>query len=175
MKHLISALLFFGIITVYSGCSDNAISDPEIFGNNSGSVSLDKKIYSYFSGTSVNIGVIDPGKTNILPDGTVHIRGLIVQTDDQLSDSRVNGIVTWVVNMNIYPDGSDNRWGSGELIIPDIGKWDMNYTGWFIPGDGLTYEVNGHGKGELKSLKAHWTYFLLNPPGVFDVNGFIEE
>ncbi len=171
MKRLYLAFLFTGIALLYFGCSDNGLSNPD----DQLTTSLEKKVYSYFSGTSVNIGVVDPGKTKTLPNGTIHIRGLIVQTDDDMNDPRVDGIVTWVVNMNIYPDGSDNRWGTGELPIPNVGRWDMHYVGWFVPEEGLTYEVDGHGKGELKGLKAHWTYFLLNPPGAFDVQGYIEE
>lgn len=172
MKNLILILLF-GLATIFFSCSENGspVSTPD----DQVPTSIEKKIYSYFNGSSVNIGMIDPGKTNTLPDGTVHIRGLVVQTDDALSDPRVDGIVTWIVNLDIYPDGSDKRWGSGELNIPELGKWDMNYTGWFIPGEGLTYEVDGHGKGEFKGLKAHWTYFLESPPGVFEVQGYIEE
>ena len=171
MKQLIVVLLFFGTAMIYFGCSDDGPlnSDEQL------NTSLEKKVYSYFSGTSQNIGVVDPGKTNILPDGTIHIRGLIVQTNEIMNDSRVTGIVTWVVNMNIYPDGSDDRWGTGELEIPNVGRWDMHYVGWFVPGEGLTYEVDGHGKGDLRGLKAHWTYFLLQPPGIFDVQGYIEE
>lgn len=172
MKNLIIIFLI-GIATIFFSCSDtsNLVSNP----NDQIPTSVEKKVYSYFSGASVNIGVIDPGKTTPLPGGTVHIRGLVVQTEDNLNDARVNGIVTWIVNLEIYPDGSDKRWGSGELLIPELGKWDMNYKGWFIPGEGLTYEVDGHGKGEFKGLKAHWTYFLDSPPGVFEVQGYIEE
>ena len=171
MKQLILMLLLFGIAIISYSCSDDGISNPD----EQLTTSLEKKVYSYFSGTSVNIGVIDPGKTNTLPNGTIHIRGLVVQTDEVMNDIRVTGIVTWVVNMNKYPDGSDNRWGTGELTIPDVGRWDMNYIGWFVPGEGLTYEVDGHGKGELRGMKAHWTYFLPNPPGTFEVQGYIEE
>lgn len=174
MKKLILLLLIFGTAVIYNGCSDNTISNPELYQNDQ-VITLDKKTYSYFSGSSTNIGMIDPGKTVTLPNGTVHIRGLVVQTDDVLNDARVDGIVTWVVHLDIYPDGSDKRWGSGELIIPDVGRWDMTYKGWFVPGEGLTYEVDGHGKGELGGLKAHWTYYLQSPPGVFEVQGYIVE
>jgi hypothetical protein len=161
MKQLITVLLFFGIAIIYFGCSDDGISNSDELLTNS----LEKKVYSYFSGTSTNIGVIDPGKTNTLPNGTIHIRGLVVQTDEVMNDTRVN----------IYPDYTQDRWGTGELTIPNVGRWDMNYTGWLVPGEGLTYEVDGHGKGELRGLKAHWTYYLPNPPGIFDVQGYIVE
>jgi hypothetical protein len=171
MKQLITVFLFFGIAIIYFGCSDDGISNSE----EQLTTSLEKKIYLYFSGTSESIGVLDPGKTKTLPNGTIHIRGLIAQTNEIMSDARVTGIVTWVVNMNVYPDGSDDRWGTGELIIPDEGRWDMNYYGWFVPGEGLTYEVDGHGKGDFRGLKAHWTYYVENLGGIFDVQGYIVE
>ena len=168
----ISALLIFS-------CSvDNPVApetNQEISQSDQLPAPLAKKVTTYFSGTSINIELLDPGKTTVLSNGRVQIRGLVVQTDDVLTDSRVTGIVTWVVHMNIYPAGNDKRWGSGELIIPGVGRWDMTYKGWFIPGEGVTYEVDGHGKGELRGLKAHWTYVLPNPPGVFNVQGYIIE
>jgi hypothetical protein len=174
MKRLILVFLFVGIAVVYFGCSENNPSAPELNQNAQVTAPLEK-VHTYFSGTSTNIGLLDPGKTNTLPNGRVQIRGLVVQTDDIMSDSRVTGIVTWVVNLNIYQGGNDWRWGSGELVIPDVGRWDMTYKGWLTPGEGITYEVDGYGKGELRGLKAHWTYKLPEPPGIFDVTGFIIE
>ena len=175
MKRLYLMFLFIVTGLIFFSCSTDNPTAPEMSQSDQFTAPLSKKTTTYFSGASTNIGLLDPGKTTVLPNGRVQIRGLIVQTEDILTDSRLSGIVTWVVHMNIYPDGSDKRWGSGELIIPNMGKWDMTYKGWFIPGEGLTYEVDGHGKGELQGLKAHWTYFLLNPPGVFDVQGYIIE
>ena len=175
MKYLLSMLVIIGIGLLFFGCSDENLTTPDLNQSDQAIAPLAKKIYSYFNGSSVNIGLVTPPKVNNLPNGVIQWRGLVVQTDDDLSDPRVDGIVTWVVHLDIYPDGSDKRWGSGELIIPNIGKWDMTYKGWFIPGEGLTYEVDGHGKGEFKGMKAHWTYFLPNPPGIFDVQGYIIE
>ena len=175
MKHVMVMLAIVVTGLLFFGCSEENLTTPELNQSDQVLASLAKKTYSYFSGSSVNIGMVTPPKVNNLPNGMVHWRGLVVQTDDDMSDSRVDGIVTWVVHLDIYPDGSDKRWGTGELIIPNMGSWDMTYKGWFIPGEGLTYEVDGHGKGELQGLKAHWTYFLLNPPGVFEVQGYIIE
>jgi len=175
MKRLIFLFSFIGIATIYFSCSDTGPINSEFSTNDRATISLEKKTLSYFSGTSVTTAVIEPGRWDTLPNGNIHVRGLIVQTNDDLNDPRVDGIVTWVVNMDMYPDGSDNRWGRGDLAIENVGRWDMNYVGWFIPGEGLTYEVDGHGKGDLRGLKAHWTYFLENPPGIFEVHGYIEE
>jgi hypothetical protein len=175
MRRSILLSLVIGAGLIFFGCSENNPTAPEMSQNDQVPASLDKKVMAYFEGTSTNIGLVDAGKTVTLPNDRVQIRGLVVRTEDISTDSRVAGIVTWVVNMNIYPEGNDTRWGSGELVIPGVGKWNMTYKGWFTPGEGLTYEVDGHGKGELKGLTAHWTYFLPNPPGVFDVQGFIIE
>ena len=51
----------------------------------------------------------------------------------------------------------------------------MTYVGWFSLEDGVTYEVDGHGKGEFKGLKAHWTYHKPIEEPAFTVNGYIVE
>ena len=173
MKHSILMFLVIGAIMILFGCSGDNPTAPVVNQNDQAPASL-AKVKTEFSGISTTFAVLDPGKTVTLPDGRVLIRGLVVQTEDILTDSRVTGIVTWVVNLDIYPDGTDKRWGTGELIIPGIGRWDMPYKGWLREGH-VTYEVDGHGKGELRGLKAHWTY--LKPPnqGFFDVQGYIIE
>ncbi len=171
MKRSILMTLILGVGLILFGFSEKNPASPE---STQPAVPLGK-VFTYFTGTSVNIGALDPGKTVILPDGKVLIRGLVVQTEDVLSDARVSGIVTWVVHLDVYPNGEDKRWGSGELNIPDVGGWDMTYKGWLREGY-VTYEVDGHGKGELKGLTAHWTY---NKPAIpsapFNVDGFIIE
>jgi hypothetical protein len=173
MRNSILIFIIIGIVMIFIGCSENNAFNPELNQNDQGIASFEKKTTTYFSGTSTTIEVLDPGKTTTLPDGRVLIRGLVVQTEDILSDSRVSGTVTWVVNLDIYPDGTDKRWGTGELIIPDVGRWNMPYIGWLRDGY-VTYEVDGHGKGDLRGLKAHWTYHTV-PGTPFDIKGFIIE
>jgi len=174
MRSLLIMFLIVGTGLLFFGCSNESITTPELNQNDQVLGPLEKKTTIYFSGTSKTIAVLDPGKEIILPDGRVLVRGFVVQTEDIMNDPRVSGIVTWVVNMDIYPDGTDKRWGTGELIIPNVGSWIMPYIGWKQEGS-VTYEVDGHGKGDLKGLKAHWTYFVENPPGIFDVQGYIIE
>jgi len=53
-----------------------------------------------FTGSSVLMGLIDPGvETN--PDGNIHVRGLTLLYFDDLSDPRVSGLDTVVVNYNM--------------------------------------------------------------------------
>ncbi|MBN2366117.1 MAG: hypothetical protein JXL67_08105 [Calditrichaeota bacterium] len=175
MKHLIIMLLILGLVVCFFGCSEENVTAPDPNQSNQSLTSFEKKTMVYFNGTSQNIGMLDPGKSVTLPDGRIITRGLVVQTNDIMNDPRVTGIVTWVVNIDEYPDGTDKRWGTGELIIPDVGKWMMPYIGWKRDGY-VTYEVDGHGKGDLQGLKAHWTYHKEAVPGVpFDVTGFIIE
>lgn len=163
------------------GCTADNVTAPGEDPGLQAPTFLAKRTLAYFYGESVTFNVLDFGKTDTLPTGTIHTRGLIVQTQDDLSDDRVSGVVTWVVNMDIYPNGEDKRWGTGELIIPDRGSWQLPYVGWakFDPDDGkkyVTYEVEGHGKGEFKGLKGHWTYKKEALPGIpFNVTGFIYE
>jgi hypothetical protein len=171
MKRLVVVFLLLVIAVFYVGCSENYPSDPNI-----PSANTLEKTYAFFSGTSTTTAWVKDPKIITLPDGRELWRGLIVTTNDVILDEpRVNGEVTWVVNLDAYPDGSDKRWGTGELIIPNMGRWDMTYKGWYIPGEGVTYEVDGQGKGELRGLKAHWTYFVETPGNPFEVTGFIIE
>jgi hypothetical protein len=175
MKRLFLVFLFVGIAVVYFGCSVNDPSAPELNQSDQVTVSLEKKVVTTFTGTSSNTQVVEPPKITTLPDGRELWRGFVVTTDDNMSDDRVTGTVTWVVHLNIYPDGSDKRWGTGELIIPDRGRWQMPYKGWKTVDGVVTYEVDGHGKGEFRGLKAHWTYVLDLSQGIFVVDGFIIE
>ena len=170
--------LFFIIATAIFifGCSADDLTAPEISQSDQLPDPLAKKVTTDFNGISTNTGMLAPPKIINLPNGVIMWRGLVVQTDDDLSDSRVDGIVTWVVNLDIYPDDTDKRWGSGELTIPGVGRWDMTYKGWKTPEEGVTYEVDGHGKGDLRGLKAHWTYKKEAIPGApFNVDGYIIE
>jgi len=181
MKRLLLVPLFLGFGLIHSGCSEDIPNAPELNQNDEIVVPLAKKEVSYFDGTSVTFAVVDAGKTVTTATGRVHTRGLIVQTNEMMSDARVTGVVTWVVNMDIFENGEDLRWGTGDLVIPGVGSWHMPYKGWCRenPEDGkfyVTYEVDGHGKGDLKGLTGHWTYFKEALPGIpFAVNGYIYE
>jgi hypothetical protein len=171
-------IFYIGIcfILIFAGCSTENPTAPAVSQDNDAINTLAKKVVSYFEGTSLTVlPPEDPGKMINLPTGKTMIRGFVVKTLDDMDDMRVTGTVLWIVHMDIYMDGSDERWGSGELIIPDVGKWDMTYKGWADPMVGVRYEVDGHGKEGLKGKKAHWTY--LKPPGQqhFDVQGYILE
>ena len=174
MKNLIFIFLFFGVATLYIGCSDNNPSAPQLNQNDQLTSNLEKStIYSYFTGTSeTQFPFVYDGRTNILPDGTIQIRGCIVETEDILSDARISGIITWIVHLDIYPDGSDKRWGSGET---EDRQWDMTFKGWYDLVDGVTYEVEAHGKGEYKGMTAHLTYRKPIGEPLFAVNGYIIE
>jgi len=175
MKHLILFSLIIATIMFFFGCSENNAVDPQLSQNDQLPTSLAKKVYTYFNGTETLIAFLDPGKTVTLPSGRVLIRGLVVETQDIMNDPRVTGMPVWIVNMDVYPDGSDKRWGSGELDIPNMGNWDMTFVGWNSLENGVTYEVEGHGKNEFSGLKAHWTYRKPIGDPDFTVHGYIIE
>lgn len=174
MKRVIGILLFVVVAMIYCGCSENNPLSPKINPNDQLITNLEKQtVYTFFEGTSVTqLPFIDDGRMNILPDGTIQIRGAIVDTDDQMTDDRFNGIITWIVNLDIAPDGSDKRWGSGES---EDGQWDLTFKGWLDLESGVTYEVNGHGKGEYRGMKIHLTYLKALDAEFFTVNGYIIE
>ncbi len=175
MKRFICIFLLAGVAMFYFGCSENSPIAPELNKDNQSTTNLGKQtVYTYFNGTSeTQLPFIYNGRMNILPDGTVQIRGCIVATEDILTDPRISGMMTWIVNMDIYPDGSDKRWGSG---VSENELWDLTFKGWNDPVvEGVTYEVNGHGKGDYSGMKTHMTY--LKPVGepLFTVDGYIIE
>lgn len=172
MKRLICIFLLTGAAMFYFGCSENNPIDPNLNQDDQSITSLGKKFhYTYFDGTSYTFA-LEEGHMIFLPDGTLRIIGWVAYTDDQLSDPRISGIMTWRGSMDIYPDGSDIRWGSG---VSEDGQWDLRFNGWLDLVEGVTYEVDGHGKGEYRGMKIHMTY--LKPIGdtLFTVNGYIIE
>ncbi len=180
MRRALLLTLFLGVGLILFGCSENNPNAPEMSQSDQVLTPLAKRAETPFGGTSVTFEVVDLGRSHTLPNGRIQTRGLVVRTQDDMNDDRVTGVVTWVVNMDEYPNGEDKRWGTGELIIPGRGKWQMPYKGWVEKNtdDGrfyITYEVEGHGKGDFKGLKAHWTYFKEKVPGPFAVTGFIVE
>ena len=174
MKRFICIFLLTGASMFYFGCSENNPIAPELNKDNQSTVNLGKQtIYTFFDGTSeTQLPFIYDGRINILPDGTIQIRGCIVETEDILTDSRISGMMTWIVNLDIYPDGSDKRWGSG---ISENELWDLTFKGWYDLVDGVTYEVNGHGKGDYRGMKTHMTYLKPVGAALFTVDGFIIE
>jgi hypothetical protein len=181
MKRLILLFLIIGATLSFFGCSEKNPSAPELNQGDQVTTSLNKNEHTPFNGTSTSIlPPVDFGKKTVLPNGRVQVRGFIIDTEDIMNDDRVTGTVRWVVHWNEYytEEGEfiyDKRWGTGELIIPDVGRWDMTYKGWANVEEGVTYEVDGHGKGELRGLKAHWIYKKPLAPGPFNVTGYIVE
>ena len=158
---------------MFLGCSETGPTAPVVSDDNQTPASLGKIAITKFEGKSQTILLHDPGTSTPLPGGYVLDRGIVVETRDELDDPRVNGNVVWVVNDILDAEGYGKLWGTGELIIPDVGYWEMKYVGW-LTAEGLTYEVGGKGRGGLEGSIAHWTY-VRTAPSQFDVVGFIIE
>jgi hypothetical protein len=171
MKRFILVSLAIGTGLVFFGCSEADPTAPEMNQHAQLPAPLEKISVTNFSGTSETILQHAPGTSTPLPGGGVFNKGIVVETRDELDDPRVNGNVVWVVNAIFDAEGFGTLWGTGELIIPGVGKWDMKYVGW-LTSDGLTYEVGGRGRDGLKGSVAHWTY-VMTAPSHFNVEGFI--
>ena len=173
MKISIFIFLISGALLFLLGCSEDPLSPASNNINQEGET-LEKKCVSIFSGTSVSIlPPVDPGVVKVLPNGKVLIRNFLINTVDEMDDPRVSGTVNWVVHLNVYPEGNDKRWGTGELEIDGVGKWEMVYKGWKTIDGEVTYIVKGVGKEGLSGLKAKWYYFKPNDQAYFDVKGRI--
>jgi hypothetical protein len=75
----------------------------------------------------------------------VQIRGFVIKIYDQMTDTKVTGIINWIVHLDLYPDGIYKRWDLGELIILNMGNWDMTFVGWDSLEDDVTYEIKKSG------------------------------
>jgi len=133
-----------------------------------------------FTGSSALMGLIDPG-VETHPDGNVHVRGLTLLYFDDLSDPRVSGFDTVVVNYNmrtVSPPAfiTGPMWGTLH-IENEGGYWDGTWTG-VRDEEGFAY-LRGvaHGHGGYEGLKATYDLTRLSPDpnGSFDVTGTIIE
>jgi hypothetical protein len=174
MKITIMILFLIGMFTFFCGCSEDPMA-PVVMQESQESIELAKKIRMDFSGESwSDVSSITMGKQKVLPNGVVLVRGFLISTDEFMDHPWVTGRIDWVVHWNAYPDGSDKRWGTGEMIVPDVGKWDLVYKGWKTTEGKVTYKVRGIGKGELiRGMKAYWTYVKPADQPFFTVTGFI--
>jgi len=176
MKISMMMLLIVSIFIFFCSCSEDPVA-PSIMQDSQENIGLAKEVQMDFSGESwSDPSSITWGKVVELPSEVVLVRGFLISTDDFMNNPLVTGRIDWVVHWNAYLDGSDTRWGTGKLIVEDVGYWDLVYKGWRTAGEEgvVTYEVDGTGKGELiRGLKAHWTYKRPHDQPYFTVTGSI--
>ena len=131
-----------------------------------------------FTGVSYLAGLIDPG-VETYPDGNVHVRGLTLLYFDDLSDPRVTGFDTVLVNYNMRSAPSPvvitgPMWGTMH-IENEGGYWDGTWTG-VRDEQGFAY-LRGvvHGHGGYEGLKANYELTRLSPDpnAPFNVTGAI--
>ena len=86
-----------------------------------------------FSGTIYYVTTIDEGEDRFA-DGNIIGRGIIMLYDDQMSDYRISGQETVVVNYNMrmVEDPvvmiTGPMWGTSQ-IVNEFGYWDVVWTG----------------------------------------------
>ena len=193
MKHLNVLCLLMGL-TVLFGCSkDNATLVPD-------SIQSDQETAYFkaekipFTGTSTIVAPIDPGTTQVLPNGKIKIKN---QVAEWFENSEVCEMVTgqsfWYANWLIAADGSGAKiWGKAEINVgvleegdDVLGTWELSWHGWVTEGEmgpagfikGLiTVEAVGTGKsGAVKGMVGHWTYTMSIEDGfVYATEGFIK-
>jgi hypothetical protein len=174
MKKSIIFLSVISLLLLFCACSQDPL-EPNATQASLENSGLAKETLMAFSGESwSDWSSIVMGHAITLPSGIVHMRQFLISTDEYMNHDWVTGRVNWVVHWNTYTDGSDVRWGTGEMVIEGVGRWDMVYKGWMTAEGEVTYEVKGTGKGELiKGLKAYWTYIRPVGQQFFDVTGYM--
>jgi hypothetical protein len=131
-----------------------------------------------FTGLSHLAGLLDPG-VETYPDGNVHVRGLTLLYFDHLSDPRVTGFDTVVVNYNMQTVSppvliTGPMWGTLH-IENEGGYWDGTWTG-ERDEQGFAY-LRGvaHGHGGYEGLKVNYDLTRLSPDpnDTFTITGTI--
>jgi hypothetical protein len=137
-----------------------------------------KPVETEFTGVSSLVGLVDPG-VETHPNDHVHVRGLTLFYLDDLSDPRVSGINTIVVNYNMRPAPAPAfltgpMWGTLH-VENQGGSWDGTWTGKRDKNGFARLNAVAHGHGGYEGLKA--TYVLIrkspDPNGPFEVTGAI--
>lgn len=119
-----------------------------------------------FTGVAYTTGLIDEGVRSY-PDGNVHVRGLTLLGFDDMSDPRLTGFETIVVNYNMRSAPppvliTGPMWGTSYLEN-EGGYWDITWTG-ERDEQGFAYlRAIGHGHGGYEGLKAHYELIRLSP------------
>lgn len=175
MKRSILLFVVMAIAVIYSGCST---PPPQI----------------NFTGTSVAVKVLDPGKTTALPNGNILIEGLKYEWYDSTSAWQATGQSIWVENWLIYSSGDTIKiWGTAGINVdgenpgdPSRGKWEllwnalvtqyeMDDQGNFTRGL-ITANACGKGvSGAVKGMLGHWKYTMDISKGfVYHSRGYIQ-
>jgi hypothetical protein len=112
---------------------------------------------TYFTGTSCNGGLLDPGAWTLLGNGEVRITGLRSFHINQTDDPRISGVDTIVLNAVGDPIvGYGTFWGTTE-VVNDGGSWTGQFVG--KQENGLyTFIAVYHGSGAYEGLVANWNY-----------------
>jgi hypothetical protein len=138
-----------------------------------------KTIETEFTGVSSLVGLIDTGVEKH-PNDNVHVRGLTLLYSDDLSDPRVSGIDTIVVNYNMRPAPAPAfitgpMWGTLHVVNKG-GTWDGKWTGKRDKKGFARLQAVARGHGGYEGLKATYVLTRLSPDpnGPFEVTGTIK-
>jgi hypothetical protein len=129
-----------------------------------------RAVRTEFTGIEVPAGPPDFGEWKTLPSGNVHVRGMTTVYLEQVTDPRMAGLNTVVMNANWGPDYTGPMWGTNESVIDSSaeclggGTWRGTWTG-TMNGDGsYSYDAVGHGvSGCVEGL--HFWLTGENPGG----------
>ncbi len=108
-------------------------------------------IMTTFTGTEGPCAPIEEGDTFVLPSGNVHLRGMAILCRDQMSDPRVTGNNTIVINGNLDPAGTGPVWGTWELQVDGGGAWAGTWAGTKTE-TGFLIHAQGDGSGIYEGL-----------------------
>lgn len=115
--------------------------------------------------------IVDPGVWTY-PDGNVHVRGWTVLYNDVMSDPRVSGTDTMVINFNMQSAPppvifTGPMWGTMR-VENEGGYWEGTWTG-VRDEQGFAYaRAILHGHGDYEGLKAHIEATRLSPDYIND-------
>jgi hypothetical protein len=97
---------------------------------------------------------VDPGVWTLLPNGNVHIRGMVLILNEYASDSRLSGLNTVVLNANWDANLTGPAWGTFKIMNED-GGWEGHWEGEMTEQGGI-HHATGDGFGSYDGMKVWW-------------------
>lgn len=91
---------------------------------------------------------VDPGTVEVLPDGNVHIRGMIIHIRDGSDCPHLVGTGRVVVNANLGATLSGPAWGTSHFVSDEGGAWDLVWEGFMV--NNVPFSLHGMANGSLK-------------------------
>jgi hypothetical protein len=133
-----------------------------------------------FTGVGEAGPLLNPGVCTF-PGGNEHCRGMMLQSFNDMTDDRLDGVETLIINFNLRPApppaGVVGPWWGTSQIENHDGYWTTSFTGGRDDQGIGHFRAVAHGYGAYEGLKAFFTGSRVSPDPTSDfiISGYILE